>query len=96
MLDEKTVKKIAALARIKLTDEEVKKFANQLANVFEYMELLKEVNTENVKETNQVTGLSNVKEKDEVKSSQSTREEMLDCSELPVDSKQIRTMDTIK
>ena len=54
------------------------------------MDILKEVDTENTPETSQVTGLSNVMEKDEVLNAQSSREELLDCSELPVESKQIK------
>ena len=90
MLDEKQVRHVAKLARIDLTDEEVKKFAGQLSKVFGYMEILNEVDTKDVIETSQVTGLKNVMEKDEIRSAQSSREELLNCSELPIDSKQIR------
>ena len=54
------------------------------------MDILSEVDTKNVPETSQVTGLSNVMEKDEILTTQSTREELLDCTELPVESKQIK------
>ena len=87
---------VAKLARIKLTDEQTKKFASQLGRVFEYMDVLKEVDVEGVAETSQVTGLQNVMEKDEVVKSQANREELLDCSQLPVDSKQIRVDKAIK
>lgn len=95
MLDEKTVRHVAKLARIGLSDEEVKKFATQLSDVMSYMDILSEVDTENVKECNQVTGLTNVMEKDEVRKSQSTREELLDCSELPKDSNQVRVLNIL-
>ena len=90
MLSEEQVRHVAKLARIKLTDEEVGKFGPQLSKVLGYMEILNEVETENVAETSQVTGLKNVMEKDEVLQPQSTREELLDCTELPVESKQIK------
>ena len=90
MLSDDQVRHVAKLARIKLSDDEVKKFGPQLSKVLDYMDILNEVETENVAETSQVTGLSNVMEKDEVLNPQSSREELLDCSELPVESKQIK------
>lgn len=96
MLSEEEVKHVAKLARIALTDKEVKKFSKQLSNVLDYMEILNEIDTKELEATNQVTGLTNVMEKDEIKSSQSTREELLNCSELPVDSKQVRVLSVIK
>lgn len=95
MLTEEEVRKIAALARVALTDEQVKKFSGQLTNVLEYVEILGEVDTEGVPETSQVTGLVNVMGGDVVEASPSSREELLDCSELPVDSKQVRVLKTI-
>ncbi|MBT4917213.1 Asp-tRNA(Asn)/Glu-tRNA(Gln) amidotransferase subunit GatC [Candidatus Peregrinibacteria bacterium] len=96
MLNDDQVKHVAKLARIDLKDSEVKKFGKQLSDVLDYMDILKEVDTENVELTNQVTGLNNVMRKDEVDSSKASREELLDCSELPKDSKQIRVLPTIK
>jgi len=90
MLSDDQVRHVAKLARIKLSDEEVQKFGPQLSKVLDYMDILNEVDTENVAETSQVTGLSNVMEKDEVLRPQSSREELLGCSELPVESKQIK------
>ncbi|MDA1060948.1 MAG: Asp-tRNA(Asn)/Glu-tRNA(Gln) amidotransferase subunit GatC [bacterium] len=95
MLDEKEVRHVAKLARIKITDEEAKKFAGQLSKVLGYIKILEEVDTENVSETSQVTGLENVFEEDEVIPSQSSREELLNCSELPIDSKHIRVKRSI-
>lgn len=96
MLDEDKVRHVAKLARIELKDDEVKKFTTQLSGVFEYMDILNEVDVSKVKETSQVTGLSNVMEKDELVTSQSTREELTGCSELPIDSKQVRVLNIMK
>jgi len=96
MIDEKQVRHVAKLARIALTDEEVKKFSGQLSKVFGYMEILKEVDTKNVAETSQVTGLNDVFEKDELQRSQSDSEDLLKCTELPLDSNQVRVMHAIK
>lgn len=95
MLSEEQVKHVAKLARIKLTDEEVKKFGKQLSGVLDYMEILNEVNVDGVPLTSQVTGLKNVMERDSILSGQAGREELLKCSELPVDSNQVRVMRTI-
>ena len=96
MLSEEEVKHIAKLARIALTDEEVKKFAKQLSGVLEHVEILNELSTDEVEGTSQVTGLSNVTRKDEIDNKGISREELLKCSELPIDSKQIRVLPAIK
>lgn len=96
MLTEEEVRHVAKLARIDLKDKEVKKFSKQLSDVLEYMDILNEVDTESVELTSQVTGLNNVMRKDKVCDSKATREELLDCSELPKDSKQIRVLPAIK
>ncbi len=95
MITEETVRHIAKLARLSLKDEEVGKFAKQLNNVLNYMEILSEVDTSDVPETSQVTGLQNVMCKDEIGPSQSAPEELLALSELPIDSGQIRVQKAI-
>ena len=96
MIDENTVRHVAKLARIDLKDEEIKTFSKQLSKVFEYMDILNEVNTDSVEETSQVTGLRNVSQVDEVVKGQCAREDLLSTSELPVDSKQVRVLPAIK
>ncbi len=96
MLDEDKVRHVAKLARIALTDEEIKKFAGQLSKVFDYMEILNEIDTENVVETSQVTGLNNIMGKDEIVKSKCKREELLECSPLSVDSDNLRVLPAIK
>ncbi len=96
MLTEEQVRHIAKLARMELTDEEVKKFTVQIGGVLEYVDVLQEVDTEGVPETSQVTGLTNVMEEDEIQPSQSSREELLACSEMPVESKQIKVPRAVK
>lgn len=96
MLNDDQVKHVAKLARIKLTDEEVKKFGKQLSSVLEYIDILAEVDTKDVVGTSQVTGLTNVMDKDEIIKGQSTKTELLKCSELPVDSGQVRVIRVVK
>tara|TARA_B100000315_G_C14477647_1_gene541380 strand:- start:481 stop:771 length:291 start_codon:yes stop_codon:yes gene_type:complete len=83
------VRHVAKLARLLLTDEEVEKFAKQLSNVFEYMEVLSEVDTDNVEPTSQVTGLQDVYREDEVESFCDPKE-LLECSSLPIEKNQIK------
>lgn len=96
MLSDEEVRYVAKLARIKLTDNQVKKFGKQMSDVLQYMEILNEVDTKDVAQTTQVTGLVNVMEEDKVLPAQSDREELLKCSELPVDSNQIRVIKVVK
>jgi aspartyl-tRNA(Asn)/glutamyl-tRNA(Gln) amidotransferase subunit C len=60
MLTKDDVKKVAALARLDLTEEELEILPGQLSNVLNYIDQLKEVDTEGVIPTAQVTGLSDV------------------------------------
>lgn len=59
-LDKKQIEHIAKLARLDLTDEELKKYGSQLSDVLNYVEQLREVNTDGVEPTAQVTGLADV------------------------------------
>lgn len=63
------VKNIAKLAQLKLTEDEVAKFQDQLSEVLNYVEVLGELNTDRVEPTSQVTGLENVEREDEVENS---------------------------
>lgn len=64
MLTSEEVKKVALLARIELGDDEVEKYRLELSTVLDYVEELKQVNTEGVTEVSQVTGLENVQRMD--------------------------------
>ena len=47
-LDKETVRKVATLARIKMTDEELDKYGPQLNNILGFIEQLSEVDTDHV------------------------------------------------
>jgi aspartyl-tRNA(Asn)/glutamyl-tRNA(Gln) amidotransferase subunit C len=66
MITKDEVIKIAGLARISLTEEEVLKFQADLSKVLDYVEELKQVDTNGLDEVSSVTGLSNVLRLDEV------------------------------
>ncbi len=55
---------IAKLANLPLKEDEIKKYEEQLLEILEYIEVLKKVNTDNVSETSQVTGLENITKED--------------------------------
>ncbi|HEY1835503.1 MAG TPA: Asp-tRNA(Asn)/Glu-tRNA(Gln) amidotransferase subunit GatC [Candidatus Saccharimonadales bacterium] len=60
------VLKLARLARLDLTDEEIERFAKELTEILHYVEQLQAVDVNGLEPTNQVTGLTNVMRKDEV------------------------------
>jgi aspartyl-tRNA(Asn)/glutamyl-tRNA(Gln) amidotransferase subunit C len=60
------VLKLAQLSRLKLTDEEIERFREELSSILEYVEKLNSVDISGLEPTYQVTGLKNVMRKDEV------------------------------
>lgn len=70
------VKKLANLARIKLTPEEEKRHTETISAVLDYMKLLNEVDTANIPPTDQIAGLEDVVRPDEPKKS-SYRNELI-------------------
>ncbi len=65
-LTKEEVLKLARLARLSLSEEEVEKYTTELGEILTYVEMLSSVDTNGLKPTNQVTGLENVSRKDEV------------------------------
>lgn len=61
------VKKLADLARIDFSDEEIAKLGQELDAIVHYVEQLSEVDTDGVEAVAQVTGLVNVVRSDEQK-----------------------------
>lgn len=66
-LKKEDVLNLAELVRLKLTDEEVSEFTEELSAILDYVEQLADVDVTGLEPTNQVTGLTNVTRKDEVK-----------------------------
>jgi aspartyl-tRNA(Asn)/glutamyl-tRNA(Gln) amidotransferase subunit C len=59
------VLKLAALSRLKLTDDEVERFRAELSEILGYVEMLDKADTAGLEPTYQVTGLKNVTRSDE-------------------------------
>lgn len=62
------VLKLASLARLSLSDDEVEQYQKELSSILAYVEQLSTVDTEGLAPTNQVTGLTNVMRDDQVQS----------------------------
>lgn len=60
------VLKLARLARLDLTEEEIELFRTQIDDILDYVEQLKNVDVAGLSPTTQVTGLKNVMRDDEV------------------------------
>lgn len=66
-LTREEVLKLAQLARLALSDEEVEEFREELSEILQYVEQLQQVDIAGLKPTNQVTGLTNVMRDDKVR-----------------------------
>lgn len=63
-LSPEEIENIATLARLSLSKKEKTMYAEQLSVVFDYIDMLRDVDTDGVDETCQVTGLEDVARED--------------------------------
>ena len=75
-IDTKTVKHVANLVRLGISEEEAQKFSPQFSAIIEYFNMLNEVDTSNVPPASEITNNTNVLREDVVQPSMS-REEFL-------------------
>ncbi|MHC4698425.1 MAG: Asp-tRNA(Asn)/Glu-tRNA(Gln) amidotransferase subunit GatC [Planctomycetota bacterium] len=68
-LDEAAVRHVAHLARLEISDEEVRRYADQLSAVLGYVDQLNELDTTDVPPTTHAVPLSNVFRDDAVRAS---------------------------
>ncbi len=66
-LSKEDVLKIAKLARLTITENEVDRLDGELSSILSYISKLNELNTDDVLPSNQITGLVNVTRNDEVR-----------------------------
>lgn len=71
------VRRVAALAKIAVSDEEAEKLAKDLDEILGYVKQLENVDTTGLEPTYQVTGLTNVTRKDEIIDYGTNREALL-------------------
>ena len=67
MISKEEVKHIAKLARLGLTEKEIRKFQKELSSILDYMEKLKEVDVSIIEPTSHLIKVENVVRKDEPK-----------------------------
>ena len=77
MLTRKEVEHVAMLARLKLTEGEKERFAEQLTAILDYMSRLNDLDTSGVEPLAHVLPVNNVFRDDEVKAAGTDREEIL-------------------
>ncbi len=68
-ITEEQVKKVAKLARLDLTDEEVKEFTAQLESILQYMEKMNQLDTEKVEPLAHCLPITNCFREDVIKES---------------------------
>jgi aspartyl-tRNA(Asn)/glutamyl-tRNA(Gln) amidotransferase subunit C len=73
-ISEEDVSHIAELSRLKLTEEEKKKFQHQLNNILVYVDQLNEIDTGSVEPTSHILRVENVFRDDIIESSISVDE----------------------
>ncbi len=76
-LSREDVLKLAALARLHLTDEEIEQFQTEISTILGYVEQLQSVELGDLEPTYQVTGLVNVMRPDEEIDYGATSEDLL-------------------
>jgi len=64
MISQEDIKKIAELSRIKVLPEEEETLTATITQILSYMDILKEVDTDDVEITSQVTGLHDITRED--------------------------------
>lgn len=71
------VLKLARLAKLQLSEEELLQFPKELSAILAYVEQLSKVDTKGLEPTTQVTGLTNVMRPDEIVEYQAQPDELL-------------------
>ncbi len=76
-LSSEQILNLARLAKLKISDDEIEQYKNELSAILEYIEILDGVDVKGLKPTSQVTGLVNVVRNDEVAKQKATPDELL-------------------
>jgi aspartyl-tRNA(Asn)/glutamyl-tRNA(Gln) amidotransferase subunit C len=75
-IDTNTVKHMAYLVRLGITEEEARKFSGQFTSIIDYFNMLNEVDTENIPPASDIANAKNILREDVVQPSMN-REEFL-------------------
>jgi len=88
MIDANLVEKLAHLARLGLSPEEIQKFSGQIDDILVFFDKLQEVDTEGVEEVSHITGLQNILREDVIEETVSSKD-ILSCTPHSVVENQI-------
>ena len=66
-LTREDVLKLARLARLDLSEEEIEKYRTEMSEILQFVEQLQDVDVQGLEPTHQVTGLVNATRPDEIK-----------------------------
>ena len=89
MLTQNQVLHIAKLSKIKLKDDQIKGFQQNLSNIFDFISQLNEVNTNGIEPTSQVTGITNSISEDKIQNCKYT-DKLLQCTPHTITNHQIK------
>ncbi len=84
-MDKATVNNIAKLARIKVSDAETESLAGELTNIFDWIEQLNEVNTDNVEPMTSVVAMAMPSRVDEVNDGDDAERVLKNAPDRPAD-----------
>ena len=73
-IDTATVKHIATLVRLGISEEEAQTFSGQFSSIIDYFNMLNEVDTENIPPASDITNNTNILREDVAKPSMSRKE----------------------
>ena len=90
-LSDDDVRHIAKLARLNVSDKEVKQFAPELSAILDFVGKLQEVDTAGVEPTPNPTGIVNRFRDDEIVDDGPSNDDLLGTSPLPIVDHQIQT-----
>ncbi len=63
-LTREDILKLARLARLSLSEDEIAEYSTELTQILQYVDLLQAVDVTGLKPTNQITGLTNISRED--------------------------------
>lgn len=89
MITQQELLHIAKLAKLRIPEAKIEKFQTDLTQILDFFQNLEEVNTDNVPETSQVTGLENITRPDVVEMSQ-IEEDLVNCTPHTVENNAVK------
>ncbi len=79
-MDLQTLRKVAALARLDLPDDQLEEFRSQISKILEYVDQLSSIDTETLEPTDFVHSKRNIMRNDEIRESLSNEQALINSS----------------